>query len=166
MHALEMVVTRIFSSVPIHMELAPGGMSTSVFRVIYPHETFYLRLLPDAHDSFASEVAVHTQLHQKQVKVPEVIYFAHFDETLQRSVMVTTAIKGSPVIQSHSLGEDALQAIVMEAGRDLAQINTISVDGFGRLRGQVKTEQLSAPYPTYRAFVLADWESYESCHQR
>lgn len=158
MHTIEMVVKGIFSRTPLCIEAATGGISTSVYRIIYPNETLYLRFLPDARDSFASEVAVHTQLRRMQVKVPDVIHFEHFNEPLQRSVMVTTAIKGSSIMGSHDLSEDAQQAIVMEAGRDLARINTVAVDGFGWLRGQVETEQLKAGYSTYRACVLAGWD--------
>src|SRR5947208_7832225 len=114
MRSIEMAVSSIFSSAPLRVEPATGGISTSVYRIIYPNETFYLRLLPDAHDSFASEVAVHTRLRQMQVKVPEVIHFEHFNEILQRSIMITTAIKGEAVIQSHSLIEDVVQAIEVE----------------------------------------------------
>src|SRR5436309_8801847 len=84
MRSIEMAVSSIFSSAPLRVEPATGGISTSVYRIIYPNETFYLRLLPDGHDSFASEVAVHTRLRHMQVKVPEVIHFEHFNETLQR----------------------------------------------------------------------------------
>ena len=158
MHVIETVVKSIFSGTPLYIEAATGGISTSVYRIIYPNETFYLRLLPDARDSFASEVAVHTHLRQRQVKVPEVIHFEHFNESLQRSVMVTTAIKGTPVMDAQDLSEDAQQAVVIEAGRDLARINSVAVDGFGWLRGRVETEQLKACYPTYRACVPAGWD--------
>jgi aminoglycoside phosphotransferase (APT) family kinase protein len=156
---IEMVASDIFSSAPLRVESAMGGISTTVYRIVYPNETFYLRLLPDANDSFASEVAVHTRLRRLQVKVPEVIHFEHFNEILQRSVMVTTAIQGRPVSQSRDLGEEALLAIAIEAGRDLAQINMIPVDGFGRLRGREKTERLLAKNSSCRAFMLADWDS-------
>ena len=105
MQSVEKVVSRIFSREPLRIESAMGGISTSVYRIFYPNETFYLRLLPNTHDSFASEVAVHTQLHQKQVNAPAVVHFEHFNEILQRSIMATTAIKGSPVMHSPSLNE-------------------------------------------------------------
>lgn len=158
MSTIEIVATHIFAKAPVHIEAATGGISTTVYRLIYPNEIFYLRLLPDARDSFASEAAIHKRLSQMQIKTPEVVHFEHFNEHLQRSIMVTTAIKGHAVMQSPSLSEDARHAIVMEAGRDLARINTIAVDGFGWLRGRVKTEQLAASHATYKAFMHPDWE--------
>jgi hypothetical protein len=32
------------------VEAATGGISTMVYRIMYPHETLYLRLLPDPRD--------------------------------------------------------------------------------------------------------------------
>lgn len=158
MDSIEDVVSQIFSRVPLQIEPTTGGISTSVYRIIYPHETFYLRLLRHKEDSFASEVAVHAQLRQMQVKAPDVIHFEHFNKILQRSVMVTTAIKGNSVMDSHDLSENVLEAIMIEAGQDLARINTIAVNGFGWLRGRSETEYLLAPYPTYKASILAGWD--------
>src|SRR5947209_20261827 len=94
------VVKRIFPQDPVRVEWVAEGISTYVYRITFPHETFYLRVLPEEGTSFAPEVAVHTQLCQMRVKVPEVIYFEHLNETFQRSVMVTTEIKGLPISQT------------------------------------------------------------------
>jgi hypothetical protein len=66
-----------------------------------------------------------------QVKVPEVIHFEHYNRLLQRSVMVTAEIKGRPLSQSAMLSQKEREAILREAGRDLARISTVPVEGFG-----------------------------------
>jgi aminoglycoside phosphotransferase (APT) family kinase protein len=159
MQDLLTIVHQVFHAAPIRVELAAGGTFTLVYRIIYPNETYYLRMLPYSGESFAAEAAVHAQLCQRHVKVPEVIYFEHCNETLQRSVLITTELKGCPISQSTSLREDELQAIVREAGRDLACINTLPVAGFGWMRGRTETESFSAPFRSLRAFVLSNWKS-------
>ena len=129
--SIEKVVRRIFPSAQAQVERIMEGISTNVYRIVYRNETFYLRLRSEVDESFADEVAVYTRLRQMQAHVPEVIYFEHYNAILQRSVMVTTEIRGRPLSQSLSLSEDALQAIVLEAGRDLARANSLPVDGFG-----------------------------------
>ena len=78
------VLQQIIAGVPECIEPAMGGISTTVYRVAYRGETFYLRLLPDPRDSFASEVAVHTRLRALGVKVPEVVYYEHHNAMLGR----------------------------------------------------------------------------------
>ena len=160
MPAIKAIVSQIFPAHPVHIERATEGVSTIVYRVVYQNEAFYLRILPEENASFAPEVAVHTRLCQMQVKVPEVIYFEHSNELLQRSIMVTTEIKGRPICQSSFLSEEALHAILVDAGRDLAYINSIPVDGFGWVeRDQLETEHLRAQWPTHRAFAFEDWDA-------
>lgn len=156
---LETLVNQIFSRQPIQVERMAEGSSTFVYRIVYPNELFYLRILPEENASFAPEVAVHTRLRQMQVKVPEVIYFEHYNEQIQRSIMVTTEIKGRPISQSGSLDKQEMHAILVEAGRDLAQINSVPVDGFGWIaRDQSDTKHLRGQWSTQRAFALEYWE--------
>ncbi|GCE29008.1 hypothetical protein KDA_44920 [Dictyobacter alpinus] len=139
------------------------GSSTFVYRIAYANELFYLRVLPEEQTSFAPEVAVHTRLRQMGVRVPEVVYFEHYNERLQRSVMVTTEIKGCSLSQSGSLDIQRMQAILVEAGQELAQINSVSVDGFGWVaRERPDNTYLHAQWPTHRVFALEDWDVYRT----
>lgn len=139
------------------VERVQEGVSTRVYRVRCGDEIFYLRVLPEVGASFAPEVLAHALLRERNVRVPEVVYFEHYHETLQRSVMVTTEIKGNHV--GHRAVDRDTKDILVAAGRELARINSIPVDGFGwvkRDRGEVT--RLEAEHPTYRAFVLAHLE--------
>jgi aminoglycoside phosphotransferase (APT) family kinase protein len=154
------LVNRIFPSSPPRVERVAEGISTHVYRIVFQRETFYLRVLPEKGASFAPEVTAHTRLRQLQVKVPEVIYFDHCYEPLQRSVMITTEVKGIPISQSSELRQEELEAIVIEAGRDLARINSMTVEGFGWVkRDLLDTGHIRAEWPTDRAFMLKYWES-------
>jgi aminoglycoside phosphotransferase (APT) family kinase protein len=158
--SIEKLVKKIFLQDPMKVERVKEGGSTCIYRIHFPHETFYLRVLPEEEASFAPEVAVHMQLSQMHVKVPEAIYFEHFNELLQRSVMVTTEIKGQPISQSATFSEEKLREIVEEAGQDLARLNSVPVEGFGWVRrdqSETETRRLRAEQPTQRVSVLKYW---------
>lgn len=160
MRRVETIVSRIFPAPSLSIERVVEGVSTHVYRIAFGHETFYLRILPEEDASFAPEVTVHTRLRQMHVKVPEVIYFEISNDLFQRSIMVTTEIRGQPISQSHSLPEEELERILREAGTDLAAINSVRVEGFGWIRRDLpKTTELYAQWPTYRAFIFEFWES-------
>ncbi len=154
------IVSDIFHSPPLHIDRVTEGVSTRVYRITFERETFYLRVLPEEGASFAPEATAHTCLRQLGVKVPEVIYFEPINDLFQRSIMVTGEIRGRPISQSHELSGETLAAILREAGRDLASINSIAVEGFGWIRRDLpETSVLYAPLSAYRAFVLEFWES-------
>ncbi|MGH2505538.1 MAG: phosphotransferase, partial [Ktedonobacterales bacterium] len=60
--------------------------------------------------------------------------------------------------QSRPLDHITLDAILIEAGRDLARINCIPVTGYGRISRDEGDARLSAPHPNYRADALEHWE--------
>lgn len=108
------LVTSIFPTSPLLVERVAEGVSTYVYRIVFQHEPFYLRILPEEGASFAPEVVVHLCLRQLQVKVPEVIYFDHCYAPLRRSIMVTTEIKGVPLSASSGLFQNELAAVTYE----------------------------------------------------
>lgn len=154
------VAKNVFTRDPERIERVYEGVSTFVYRVVFPGETFYLRVLPEEDASFAQEAAVHTRLRQMHINVPEIISFEDHNELLQRSVMITTEIKGLPLSQSGMLSQQACEEIMSEAGRDLARLNTVPVEGFGWIRrDSANGEHLRATWPAHRTFVLEHWEA-------
>jgi aminoglycoside phosphotransferase (APT) family kinase protein len=159
---LDSLLRSVFPSGRTRVERVKEGVSTWVYRVVHRGSTFFLRILPEDGASYAPEVAVHDSLREMLVKVPEVIYFEHCYEPLQRSVMVVAEIPGRPLSQSTDLDMAALAGIFDEAGRDLARINSVPVEGFGWVQRdsdeQPGTLRLHAEAPTYRAFALEHWQ--------
>jgi len=151
--AIQAIADRVFSmSVDFTVTRVTEGVSTYVYRIERGAETFYLRVLPEAGAGFAPEAEAHRLLHERGVNVPAVVYVAQHDETLERSVLVTTAIAGSHI--GHIPTHPHVRDILIEAGRDLARINQIPVAGFGWIRrDQPTVRRLEAEHPTYRAFV-------------
>jgi len=139
------------------VERAAGGVSTPVYRIRRDETTFYLRLAESAEASLVPEAQVHHRLRALGARVPEVIHLEPFDQRLGRSWMVTSAIPGEPIATSHQ--DVDLEAVLQEAGRDLALINGIEVDGFSWIRrDRPESARLHAELPTLRAYVLDDLE--------
>jgi hypothetical protein len=107
------------------------GISTVVYRLLRSEEVYYLRVLPEVDDSFAPEAYVHTLLRQGEVCVPQVVHFEHCNQSLHRSVMVTTEIRGQHV--GHLPFGEVSANVFIQAGRDLAIINSVRVEGIRRV---------------------------------
>jgi aminoglycoside phosphotransferase (APT) family kinase protein len=137
----------------ISLQRTEEGVSTQVYRICRAGEVFYLRVAEEPSASLAPEVRVHDLLQQRGVRVPHVVYFEPFNEQLQRSIMVVTAIAGEAVGQRPP--DAATQAILEAAGQDLAVINDIPVQGFGWIKRDTSTgDRLEAAYATYRQYAL------------
>ena len=112
----------------ICIERVPKGASTYVYRITARSGTYYMRFLPE-NASFAAEVLVHNTLCAAGVSVPRVIGFEHKNEHTGLSVMLVDEIPGTCI--EDDLPKVNLQDILREAGRQLARIHNIPVDGFG-----------------------------------
>jgi len=112
----------------INVERIPKGWSTYVFRLITGSGIYYVRFLPED-ASFAAEVLAHNILLDMGVIVPRVIGFEHRNEATGLSVMITEEIPGVSV--EDEWPRDNLRGILREAGRQIARVHEVPVDGFG-----------------------------------
>jgi len=150
------LASRIFGDRRVEVQRSSEGVSTYVYRVHHDESTWYIRVLPEDGASFAPEVAAHQRLSALGVKVPKVIYFDNRDEALRRSVMVTSAVEGGPVLPTTA--EGSARQVFIEAGRDLAILNSVPVEGFGWVRrdhGDVAL--LTGEHATHGALLLEHW---------
>jgi aminoglycoside phosphotransferase (APT) family kinase protein len=151
--ALRAFVDLLFGSAACTIERTAEGTSTQVYRLRRGAEVFYLRAAEEHAASLAPEALVHDMLHTRGVRVPAVVHFEPFDQGLQRSLLVTTVIRGDSLLARPVDATTA--AILRAAGRDLAAINGVSVEGFGWVRRDPGTATtLRAEHPTNRAFLL------------
>ncbi|WBW94992.1 phosphotransferase enzyme family protein [Oceanirhabdus sp. W0125-5] len=90
--------------------------------------TYYLRFLPED-ASFATEVLAHNALFDAGVNVPRVIGFEDKNEETGLSFMLVDEIPGICIEDSGPQAD--YSDILREAGRQLARIHSIPVDGFG-----------------------------------
>lgn len=154
MQRVKAVVKRLFPAKDTQVERVMSGISTYVYRIFSQCQIYYLRILPDATASFTPELAALTLLRQYQITVPEIIHYEDYNRLLGRAIMVETEIKGLALSQT-SFSRDVLEKVVVEAGRDLARINSLTVEGFGWIRvNRARPARLRAQWPTFRAFAL------------
>lgn len=158
--ALEALLRRAFgASTPITYQRTPDGVSTQVYRLNRGDDCFYLRVAEEQQESLAVEAELHRRLRQRGVRVPEVVYLEPFDPVIRRSVLITTEITGAPLAQTSSASAAAV--VARAAGRDLAILNQLTVQGFGWIRRDVSAWPLIAELPGYGEFVTSylpdDW---------
>lgn len=136
--ALAALINRAFGNhIPIASERVAEGVSTQVYRLTRGFETFYLRVAEEEQDRLTVDAEVLQRLRQLGVYVAEVVYVEPFDSVLSRSVLITTEVPGQSLAQAPSA--EAARAVARAAGRDLALINQVDIQGFGFVR----REQLS-----------------------
>lgn len=151
--AISALLRRAFSSADYRFERTAAGVSTQVYRVWHGDDIFYLRLAESAEASLLPEMQIHTWLHERGVKVPEIVYFEPFDPAVGRSAMVTTEIRGDHI--GNAPIDGATSATLREAGRDLATINSIPVAGFGWVRrDRPDAGRLEAEHTTLQDFIF------------
>ena len=102
----------------------------------------------------APEVEVHVRLRALGVTVPEVVAFDEHAPEIGRSVMVVREVAGEAL--STDVDRSTAAAVLRDAGRDLARVNQLPVDGFGWIRRDVRGWPLRGEEDTYARFVRAD----------
>lgn len=153
---VEAVVRRLFPASDTRVERVLSGISTYVYSIVSRNQVYYLRILPDAAASFTPEMAALTRLRQQhQIRVPEIVHYEDYNRLLARPIMVEAEIKGQALSQS-SFPREVLEKVVVEAGRDLARVNSLIVEGYGWVRvRRAEPARLRGQWPTFRAFALA-----------
>lgn len=130
-----------------------SGGSTPVYRVTIGETTAYLRLAEVPGERRDAEVRVHELLRERGLPVPRVLRFELEPPELGRSAALTSVIPGRPIGRHTPIA--ALQRIAHAAGRDLAAINTVPVQGYGwvdLVRG--KDRHLVAEHPTRASWAV------------
>jgi aminoglycoside phosphotransferase (APT) family kinase protein len=154
------IVNRLFSDERhIPFERTSSGQSTQVYRLHSDHQQFFLRFGEDPNDTFAPEAWVHDRLETLGARVPHVVHVEDVANEIDRSIMLTTSIPGEALERDeprHKLDDGRWANVFRVAGRDLAQVNSISVDGFGFVqRERPWSGTLTAPRSTFDAWVLS-----------
>lgn len=104
------------------------GSSTYVYRVISNNKIYYMRFLSE-NGSFASEVLTHNILYSAGIKVPQVIGFEHENDLTGLSLMLLNELPGICIEVEQPCSN--IKIILRDAGRQLALIHSVPVDGFG-----------------------------------
>lgn len=152
---IEGIARRVFGAGrALAVERVREGVSTFVYRVVRGEERFYLRALPEVGKTFAPETRAHALLRERGVRVPAIVHYTPLDDTCGLSIMVTTEIPGEAVAR---VGwRTSTPAVLAEAGRGLARLNALPVDGFGWVaRDHDHVATIAAEDSSNRAFLTA-----------
>jgi len=123
-----------------------------VYRVGFGRDTLYLRIWPFADESFESEALILQELQRRGVRVPKVLGWEAFNPLLGRSYLLTSEVPGRPLAADDA--PTLIESVLREAGRELAILNSIPVEGFGWIvRTPASATPLRAEHPTSRSFL-------------
>lgn len=133
------------------LERANNGVSTEVYRVEQEGRVWYLRVAKEG-ESMANEAKAHELCQAAGALVPEVVYFEEDNMVLGRSLMVTRDMGGACI---ENIEDGVQKGLMVEVGRNLAKINSISVPGIGYIDKEVGNGFVGSG-KNYDDFVLKD----------
>ena len=117
-------------------------------------ETFFLRLAEQPGERRDAEVRAHQLLAEMGVPVPAIVMYEPAPPELDRSATLTARMRGAPLLESSGLEADDVRRIARAAGRDLARINQLPVQGFGWVESAaVPDRSLIAEHSTRSAWT-------------
>ena len=125
--------------------------STYVYEAYVGGKRLYVRVLPEVGDSLEPEALVHHALLDLGVSVPRALAVVSVDDRVGLSVMVTSAVSGRAWRP-----RETPDAVLAEAGRQLARMHRLPVDGAGWI---TRTHGIDAIRGDYRDH--ADWMERE-----
>ena len=128
------------------------GVSTNVFKLVNV-EPYYLKILSNNH-SLPPILLANKLLLQNDINVPEIVYFKEDN----RDFYIEKEIKGESVKNDPTLSKEQIEKIIIEAGKDLAKMNSISVEGVGWIEG-VKDNKLYSHEKDYNDYILKNIKS-------
>jgi aminoglycoside phosphotransferase (APT) family kinase protein len=156
--ALRALVARVYGRRPVEIARTESGTTTQVYRLRSDGAVHYLRVAEDQSDRYGAEVFVHERLLELGARVPAIVHYEPFDPALNRSILITTEIRGRPA--SALIDTGCLPAVLRTAGHDLALINSIPVAGFGFVeRSDPYPSGLSAAFSAALAFIAHDLDA-------
>jgi Ser/Thr protein kinase RdoA (MazF antagonist) len=125
-----------------------------VYRVHAAGRVVYARIAEGEDDDLSVDAALLEHLRALALRVPPVVHVEPFDQALGRSVLITGEVAGEPLAGCRD--QQAARRIAHAAGRELAVLNSVAVQGFGWVQRQPPAWPLRATSPTYAEFVTSD----------
>jgi aminoglycoside phosphotransferase (APT) family kinase protein len=132
----------------------PAGVAAQVYRVQAAGHVLYVRIAEEAHEDLSVDAALLEHLGGLGLGVPPVVHVEPFDQAIGRSVLIMGEITGTPVAQCRD--ERAARRVTRAAGRELAMLNRVGVQGFGWIQRRPPVWPLHATSRDYADFVTTD----------
>jgi hypothetical protein len=132
----------------------PAGVAAQVYRVHAAGHVVYVRIAEDDDEDLSVDAALLEHLRTLGLRVPHVVHVEPFDQALGRSVLITGEIAGQPLAGCRD--QRAARRVARAAGRELAVLNGVGVQGFGWVRRQPPAWPPRATGGAYAEFVTSD----------
>jgi aminoglycoside phosphotransferase (APT) family kinase protein len=151
---VQALILRAFpDDLPVIWQRTPDGVSARVYRLDRGNNTFFLRVAEEVGEDLAVDAALFERLRNEGIEVPQVVHVDRFPPPVDLSVLIMTAIDGESV--ASCIEEHQARRAVRAAGRDLARLNSFTVDGFGFIsRAAVRWPNVGS-FDGYREFVTS-----------
>ena len=130
------------------LELPMTGVDMNVYKIFFLGEIFWLRIPSSIDTNYEVEVKIHKDLTKMGAHVPEVIAYEEKNKILNVPIMILRDIGGEPLFENNMIG---LESAVIDAGRDLALINSLEVKNYGYVDNMNKNKILHGS-PTFKSF--------------
>jgi Ser/Thr protein kinase RdoA (MazF antagonist) len=131
----------------------PAGVAAQVYRVQASGRVVYMRIAEDDDEDLSVDAALLEHLAALGLHVPEVVHVERFNQALGRSVLIMGEVAGEPLAGCRN--RRAARRVARAAGRELAVLNGVDVQGFGRVQRQPPGWPLRATSSTYAEFVTS-----------
>jgi aminoglycoside phosphotransferase (APT) family kinase protein len=131
----------------------PAGVAAQVYRVEAAGRVLYVRIAEEDDEDLSVDMSLLERLRVLGLLVPEVVHVEPFDQALGRSVLIMGEIAGEPL--AHCRDQRAARRVARAAGRELAVLNGVGVQGFGWVRRQAPGWPLRGRSSTYAGFVTS-----------
>jgi len=151
--ALQAMLRRVLGP-ELTVARTPAGVTTQVYRVHAAGRVLYVRIAEDDDEDLSVDAALLEHLGGLGLRVPQVVHVEPFDQALGRSVLLTVEVAGEPLARCRD--ERATRRVARAAGRELAVLNGVGVQGFGWVQRQPPAWPLRATSSTYAEFVSSD----------
>jgi Ser/Thr protein kinase RdoA (MazF antagonist) len=132
----------------------PAGVAAQVYRVQASGQVAYVRIAEREDEDLSVDAALLKHLRALGLRVPQVVHVEPFNQALGRSVLIVDEIPGEPLAGCRD--QHAARRIAHAAGRDLALLNSVDIQGFGWIERQPPAWPLRATSRTYAEFVTSD----------
>jgi Ser/Thr protein kinase RdoA (MazF antagonist) len=131
----------------------PTGLAAQVYRVQASGRVVYARIAEGQDEDLSVDAALLEHLRGLGLRVPPVVHVEPFDQALGRSVLIAGEVAGEPLAACRD--QRAARRIAHAAGRELAVLNSVAVQGFGWVRRLPPAWPLRAGLGTYAEFVTS-----------
>jgi aminoglycoside phosphotransferase (APT) family kinase protein len=131
----------------------PAGISAPVYRVDAAGRVVYVRIAEDDDEDLSVDAVLLEHLGALGLRVPRVVHVDPFNQALRRSVLVVSEIAGEPLAGCRD--QRAARRVARAAGRELAVLNSVAVQGFGWVQRHPPAWPPRGTSTTYAEFVTS-----------